>query len=108
MNSVNKGIIITGEQAKADFGSNQFLMEGDSWRELAGVQGDTLIGCFNYNGKSALYVVNYDYAYAQNITLDFVDNFKMKVIQDAKTSYVAGDSLELTLSAGNSALVVFE
>lgn len=108
MNSVNKGVIASSELAKQHLGDSQYLMDGVSWRELSDVKGDALIGCFNYYGKTALYVVNYDVEYAQHITLDFVDKFNVSVVQDAEKSYVSGDSLTLTLSAGNSALVVFE
>ena len=52
--------------------------------------------------------MNYDMEYAQKINLDFVKKCNVTVIQDAKESNVSGKNLELTLSAGNSALVVFE
>ncbi len=108
MNSVNKGVIATGDLAEKHMGESQYLIEGDSWRELKSVKGDSLIGCFNYYGKTALYVVNYDIEYAQNITLSFQDTYNVTVIQNAETSHVATDSLELTFAAGDSALIVFE
>ena len=67
-----------------------------------------MVGCFNYQGKTALYVVNYDTKYAQKITLDFADDYDITVIQDAKEQHWSCDSLELTFKAGGSALVVFE
>ena len=108
MNSVHKGVIATNDDIKTDLGTTNYLIKGTSWRELKGVKGDALIGCFNYNGKTALYVVNYDMEYAQHITLDFVNKYDVTVTQSAKESHHTGDSLTLTLSAGNSALVVFE
>lgn len=109
MNAVNKGVIASNESVRNHIGSAaEYLMDGTSWRELAGIKGDALVGCFNYQGKTALYVVNYDMEYAQNITLDLVDRYNVTVIQDAKESYVSDDSLKLTLTSGNSALVVFE
>lgn len=108
MNSVNKGIIASGKTALEDLSDCKYLMEGDSWRELTSVEGDAMIGCFNYQGKTALYVVNYDTEYAQKINLEFADNYNIKIIQDAKTSYVSCDDLELTFQAGGSALIVFE
>lgn len=108
MNSVNKGVIATCDLAKGHLGDSQYLIKGETWRELKSVEGDTLIGCFNYNGKSALYVVNYDIEYAQNITLSLHDTYNVTVIQDAETSHVSTDSLKLTLSAGNSALILFQ
>lgn len=108
MNAVNKGIIVSGKEATEDLSGNKYLLEGTSWRELSDVEGDTLIGCFNYLGKTALYVLNYDSEYAQKINLKFVDNYEVTVIQDAEERKVSGDNLELTLSAGNSALIIFE
>lgn len=109
MNAANVGVIATTEDVKTHMGdAGEYLMGGTSWRELKGASGEALIGCFNYQGKTALYVVNYDMEYAQKINLDFVKNCNVTVIQDAKESNISGNNLELTLSAGNSALVVFE
>lgn len=108
MNAVNKGVIASGEAAKEDLADCMYLMEGTSWRELTGVTGDAMIGCFNYNGKTALYVVNYDTEYAQKINLELADTYNLTIIQDAETSHVSCDNLELTFQAGDSALVVFE
>lgn len=108
MNSVNKGVLMTCDLGREHMADSQYLMEGTSWRELKNVEGDAMIGCFNYQGKTALYVVNYDMEYAQKITLDLQDTYKVRVIQDAQTDRVTTNSLTLTLSAGNGALVVFE
>ena len=108
MNSVNKGVIATGERAKKETEVSEHIMKTDAWRELIGIEGETLIGCFNYKGKSAYYVVNYEHEYAQNITLNFADNYDMTVTQDAEKSYVNTKSLELTLKAGEGVLVVIE
>lgn len=109
MNAQHKGVIAVGDSAKSEIGAdNSALMKADSWRELEKVYGDAIIGCFNYKGKTALYVVNQDREYAQKVKLEFVDNFKFAVIQDAEEKTMTGDSLELVFSAGNSALIVFE
>lgn len=109
MNSVNKGVIVTSDDAKYHIkGAQKYLIEGTSWRELSGVDGDAMIGCFNYEGKTALYVVNYNTEFAQKITLNFSDTYNVVVVQDAMESHLSRNNLELALSAGNSALVVFE
>ena len=108
MNSVNKGIIISGKEIADDFEGVDYLIEGKEWRELKNVTGDLMIGCFNYQGKSAFYVVNYDNEYAQKVTLDFWDNYDMKVVQNAETKYVNTDALKLTLAAGEGVLIVME
>lgn len=108
MNSVSKGLIATGEDAIADTAECSAIFEGASWRELKNVKGDTLIGCFNYQGKTALYVVNYDMEYAQHITLEFHDTYNMSVTQNAEVSRVKTNSLTLDMKAGEGALIVFE
>lgn len=111
MNAVNQGVIVSGAQAEKDvvyakeFGC---IMDGKSWRELKDVTGDAMVGCFNYQGKTALYVANYDQEYAQNIELTFRDTYHVTVIQDAETSYVNADKLELKMLAGDGVLLVFE
>lgn len=108
MNSVSKGVIATSDAVRSDLGECQFVLDGTSWRELKDVSGEALIGCFNYQGKTALYVVNYDVEYAQKIKLDFLDEYNVTVIQNAERSPHTADKLELVLSAGNGALIVFE
>ena len=108
MNSVNKGMIATGKEAIEANAYSDYMLDGDSWRELTGVEGDTLIGCFNYQGRSAFYVVNYDYEYAQKITLNFADNYDMSVVQNAKETYINTKRLELTMAPGEGVLMVIE
>lgn len=108
MNSVNKGVIVSGKQAQSDTEHFKFKMEGTSWRELASVDGNALVGCFNYKGKTALYVANYEYDYAQKITLNLQDTYKMSVTQNAETTNVEASALELDMKAGEGALIVFE
>lgn len=108
MNSVNKGVLVSGDEALETLRGNAYVLEGTSWREVKNITGDTLVSCFNYNGKSAFYVVNYDTEYAQKITLDFFDKYNMKVVQKAEEKFVNTDSLELTMSAGEGVLVVME
>lgn len=108
MNAVNKGVIVTGEDAIKDTAYFEFLLEGDSWRELQSVEGNTMIGCFNYKGKTALYVTNYEYKYAQKVTLNLQDTYKVSVTQNAETKRLSTDKLTLDMKAGEGALVVFE
>ena len=67
-----------------------------------------MIGCFNYQGKTALYVVNYDYEYAQDITLHFNEKQNVTVVYDAETSHVSAKDLTLPMQAGHGALIVFD
>lgn len=109
MNSVNKGVIASGSEAIGDTkDSKDVMLEGTSWRELADVKGNALVGCFNYQGKTALYVVNYDAEYAQDVTLEFYDSYKMQVTQDGKTDYLDTSSLTLNMKAGDGVLIVMK
>ena len=108
MSSVNKGVIVSGKQAETDTKYWEQKIEGTAWRELAGVEGNALIGCFNYKGKTALYVANYEYDYAQKLTLNMQDTYKMRVIQGTETKNIEANTLELDMKAGEGALIVFE
>lgn len=108
MNSVNKGVIAVGGSEKYLGDIRDARIEGNSWRELASITGDAIVGCFNYQGKTALYVVNYDTEYAQKIPLTFQDTYDIKVVQDAETSYVKADKLTLDMKAGEGVLLVFQ
>lgn len=108
MNSVNKGILAVGT-AKKDCGdARDAVIKGNSWRELASVDGDTMAGCFNYQGKTALYVVNYDTEYAQKINLTFHDSYKMQMIQNGEKKLIKAENLTLDMKAGEGVLLVIE
>ena len=108
MNSVNKGVIVSGKEAKNNTKQASCILEGETFQELQGVDGETLVGCFNYNGKTALYVTNYSRTMAQYITLDFDAQHKITVTQGAETAYIKGDSITLDMAAGEGVLVVIE
>lgn len=108
MNSVNKGILVSGKNAKQDTTGNDALLEGTSWRELKHVDGSTMVGCFNYQGKSAFYVVNYEFNYKQKITLDFHNAYNMTVIQKAESSNINTSQLTLDMEPGEGVLIVMD
>lgn len=108
MNSVNKGIIVTGEQTKKDTSAVTCVIESGAFEQLQSVIGDAMVGCFDYQGKTALYVVNYSFESAQNITLEFDGAQNMKMIQNAKASYVNDSTLTLDMAAGEGILIVIE
>lgn len=108
MNSVNKGVIAAGKEANEGMSKNKYLIKEGSFRELKSVDGDAIVGCFNYKGKTALYVVNYDIKYAQKIVLELVGNCNVEITQEAETNRYNCDSIELELGAGDAALIVFK
>ena len=108
MNSVNKGVIVSGEQAKADMSLTTCEIKDGTFNQLKSVTGDAMVGCFNYQGKTALYVVNYSMEHAQTITLTFDGSQNVKMIQNAEESYVKGKALTLDMAAGEGILLVLE
>lgn len=111
MNAVNKGVIVSGDKANEDVKyAKEFecIIDGDSWRELKSVSGDAMVGCFNYQGKTALYVANYDREYAQDIKLTFRDTYNVTMIQNAEASYIRTSELTLKMLAGDGVLLIFE
>lgn len=108
MNAVNKGVIAVGEAEKYLGDIRDARIEGNSWRELKSITGNAIVGCFNYNGKTALYVVNYETAYAQEVPLTFNGTYNIKVVQGTEEHYVKTDALTLDMKAGDGVLLVFE
>ncbi len=114
MNSASIGLIAHGEKAivlaKADDEEKrpEFIQEG-SFRQLVSVEGDDCyIGCFDYYGGTALYVVNYDRQEKAKVSLKFDGNYGYEVIQRAKSALVMGGRIDLTLEAGEGVLVVLK
>lgn len=109
MNCVSKGVIASGEKALTDMqDTRSSLIESGKFQELQKVTGDTMVGCFNYNGKTALYVVNYDMEYAQKITLELNASHNIAMIQEAETNFVKGQTIPLDLAAGEGVLLVID
>ena len=108
MNAVNQGVIASGEQAVKDMEFTSCVIESGSFEELQMVTGDALVGCFNYRGKTALYVVNHSFEYAQQITLEFHGVQNIKLIQNAKEAQASGDTLTLDMAAGEGVLIVIQ
>lgn len=112
MNASNDGIIVHGEQATkaiiTDGTPGEEIVSAGTYEELTKVVGDDcVIGCFNYKGKTALYVVNYSRTEKANVALSFDKNdYRYTVIQRAVSAEVVGGRIPLTLDAGEGALIV--
>ncbi len=112
MHASSEKILVHGENAvKAvitDGEPGEDVVAAGSYRQLSSVSGgDCFVGCFNYKGKTALYVVNYDRENKTDVRLDFdKSNYRYTVIQRGETADVVGGSIPLTLDAGEGALIV--
>ena len=106
MNSDYKGVIVTGNTPCLHYGKD--LIKSNSYKELYDVTGNALVGCFDYNGKTALFVVNNSITEEGQISLSFDHTYNFEVIQNAVSRKETGDGLALNLGIGESALVVLE
>lgn len=107
MCSLSKGLMKSGTTPCDDIPESDLVA---SYGALASVTGDSvLVGCFDYNGKNAYYVVNNSVTADCTATLNFnkassgyVHNYTGKTDVSGKTS------LEIALGAGKAALVVLD
>lgn len=120
MNAHSAGVIVTGD-AKNDIntaasvlGRNHtftgILNRNSTYTAMLNnvSDGDAMVGCFNYQGYEAYYVVNYSRTNNQTITLSLNDNAKYYTIADAVKTAGQGSSIALTVPAGAGVLVVLE
>ena len=103
MNAENLGIIRGGEDAENCINSDIVL---NSFRELTGGEGKHyIVGCFDYYGGTALYIMNNSVTEKDNIILTFSDRYGYDIYQRAQKFSVAGEKVELTLEAGEGVLL---
>lgn len=111
MNSVNKGVLAVGDSAREalsqakEYGA---VLDGCSYRELEAASGNALIGCFNYGGKTALYVVNYSTSSEQSAELSLKEKTDMTITQNGVSCDTNTDVLKLNLAAGEGVLIVMK
>ena len=108
MNSMHKGVIASGEQAKKDLEFTTCVIESENFNELQSVSGDALVGCFNYQGKTALYVVNHSFEYAQSVKLTFGSVQTLQLIQKAKETDAKTSEITLDMAPGEGVLIVIQ
>lgn len=111
MNSASVGVIVHGSTARkfiVENGEpNDTVFKENKYKELTGIQGDDcVIGCFDYKGGTALYVVNYSRLKKADVLLKFSDKYRYTVIQRADVADVVGTNIPLTLDMGEGALIV--
>ena len=58
----------------------------NSFRELKSIAGELIIGCFDYNGKTALYVMNANLLKSTTAVLNFDDGYGYNVVKKGETS----------------------
>ena len=115
MNCVSKDILAIGAKAQS-----QTEIKKTSYGELIGVTvsqenfmdkyypAGAIIGCFDYHGKTALYVVNNDYENAHDITMQFDGTHELSLISAGMTRQECVSEYTVRLAAGDAVLVVID
>lgn len=107
----SKGMITTGYADMVTKGTYGYFEE-KSYKELINVESlgerGAFIGCFDYHGKTALYVVNNDILEGQQINLTFDKEYTYKMLTLGCNKTVTSDKCELSLAAGAAMLIVIE
>ena len=114
VNGTHKGVIFNGTmpntvapetttQITAPYDGTQLTK---SAAKLTGITGNALIGVYDYEGKTALYVVNNSITSANTIGLTFTGNYTYEIISEGRTSWATGSSLSLNLAIGRGAMVI--
>ena len=103
MKSQNLGLINHGESPCTM--SGEYLLT--EFRQLKSIEssGACVVGCFDYNGGTALYVVNNSVSDKNSFTLNFDGRYGYDVIQRGEKFFASGKNLTVTLEAGEGALV---
>lgn len=120
MNATSERVLAVGSYAQNETGisSNDYsslTLEGITIKEDTEGTSEygAVVGVFDYFGKEAYYVVNYDYMSARNVTLQFTKSCNYEILADAgnysgTTGSASGSSCQLSLKAGGAALIVVE
>lgn len=108
MNSCHDGIIVNGAVIEKNNIGDEWIKSG-SYYELESVSGSaSLIGCYNYNGRTVLYVTNNSYSKNGTVTLNFSDNYGYTIFQKEQKFDESGKTLTLNLLPGEGTLVMLK
>ena len=117
MNSESKGIMTTGYYANKNIKENG-ITTVDTYGKVSSIATNetavfsltngAVAGCFDYNGKTAVYVVNYDVSKAHTITLGLTEATNYRVLKNDGETDASGTSCAISLGAGEAALVVLD
>ena len=112
MNCTHGGIIAVDTLAVNDTVDVSSRLNSTSFRELTGVSTNlglgAIIGCFDYNGKTALYVVNNSTYLSQTIDLTFSSAVDLTQYADNTQSLGTSQSHSISLKPGAAVLLVVE
>ncbi|XFA98608.1 beta-galactosidase [Candidatus Izemoplasma sp. B36] len=104
MNSSHKGVIVHGDSPSEVPQEDQL----EQFSILVDIIGDdALIGCFNYQGRPAYYVVNNSFDLQDAIvSLELDETYNYSVYQGPTMNEGNGNNIELTIPTGEGVLIV--
>ena len=106
MNATNMGIIFEGSSPVPTSNFAGEKIQSKTFRELTKVEaGSAMIGCFDYKGKTVLYVVNNSINSEDSVKLTFDNKYKYDIYRDGEKSEKKGLELTFEFNAGEAALV---
>lgn len=105
MHSISEGIVVCGRSVSEVGTGSEVIAEG-AYRELKGVSGDAVVGCFDYLGCSAFYVANGLRKENCTVTLSFKNTVCCSITQGTETRVEKGACVALNLFAGEGVLLV--
>lgn len=106
MASTSVDVIATGSTAKYETGISKSTY-GEMTVSAEYSEG-AIVGVFDYNGKTAYYVVNYNTEASQDITLTFGSSQNMTIYTEDGSTTENASSTVLSLGEGAAALVVVD
>ena len=107
MNAKNEGVLVSG-QASIDTEGCQSICS--TYREVSSVESSSLAGamtgCFDYQGRTMLYVVNYDTTSSATVTVSFVNEQEYVATDSEGTRTGKGRHFTTNMCAGEAILVL--
>jgi hypothetical protein len=105
MNAYHDGIIVNGTAIEKNNMGEELIKSG-KYHELTGVSGATsVVGCYNYQGQTVLYVTNNSYSKNGTVKLSFDNNYEYEIYQGGKKKESKGREVSLQLLPGEGVLV---
>ncbi len=111
MCSKSKGMMVVGSSPWGN-DCNSYIPESDTllnYGELSSATAEhALIGCFDYNGKSAFYITNNSILESDEVSLFFDSSIGGYAVAKGEKTPFTGAELKAILGAGEGVLVVIE
>ncbi len=105
MNAENLGVIAAGDADGLISGDEK--IKSGAFRELAKVNSENaIVGCFDYTGKTMLFVMNGDYEKETEVELLFDAPRGFDIISDSEISFLTGDKITAKMKKGASFIAI--